>query len=153
MGIEAPVSRHKRTNLKIYIVVCLIIAIWCAYDGYFNEAWIEEHTNIDGTPQAYLVINRNAPPFLIGLAVILGAYLFVIRNRKVIADENELIVSAKEKIPYDSIQKIDKTYFASKGFFVITYEGGDGGEKALKLSDRSYDNLAAVLDGLVAKIG
>jgi hypothetical protein len=152
MAIEAPISKSKKTNFKIYIAVCIGLAIWCAYDGYFNDKWIEEHTDTNGNPEAYLVFNRKAPPYFIGAAVLLGAYLFAIRNKKIIADENELVLSDKKRIPYDSIQKIDKTHFDSKGFFLITYKNKDGREVNRKLSDRTYDNLAAILDELVAKI-
>lgn len=152
MAIEAPLSKFKKNNLKIYIAFCIGLAIWCAYDGYFNEKWIEEHTDADGNPQTYLVVNRKAPPYLIGAAVLLGAYLFAIRNKKILADESELIISAKEKIPYDSIQKIDKTHFGSKGYFIITYKNKDGCEINRKINNKKYDNLSAVLDELVAKI-
>jgi hypothetical protein len=152
MAIEAPISKFKKTNFKIYIAVCIGLAIWCAYDGYFNDKWIEEHTDTNGNPEAYLVFNRKAPPYFIGAAVLLGAYLLAIRNKKIIADENELVLSDKKRVPYDSIQKIDKTHFDSKGFFLITYKNKDGREVNRKLSDRTYDNLAAILDELVAKI-
>jgi hypothetical protein len=152
MAIEAPLSKHKRTNLKIYIVICIGLAIWCAYDGFLNEKWIKEHTDAEGNPEAYLVFNRSAPPFFVGVAVLLGIYLFAIRNRRIIADEEELILSARERISYDSIQRIDKTHFKSRGFFIVTYEDRNGRLLNRKLSDRSYDNLAAVLDRLVAKI-
>jgi len=152
MAIEAPISKFKKTNFKIYIAVCIGLAIWCAYDGYFNDKWIKEHTDTNGNPEAYLVFNRKAPPYFIGAAVLLGAYLFAIRNKKIIADENELVLSNKKRVPYDSIQKIDKTHFDSKGFFLITYKNKDGREVNRKLSDRTYDNLAAILDELVAKI-
>ena len=152
MAIEAPLSKLKKTNLKIYIAICIGLAIWCAYDGYFNDEWIKKHTDADGNPEAYLIFNQKAPPFFIGAGVLLGAYLFAMRNKKVIADENELIISDKEGIPYDSIQKIDKTLFDSKGYFLITYKDKDGSEINRKLSDRTYDNLAAILEHLVAKI-
>ena len=152
MAIEAPVSKFKKNNLKIYIVICIGLAIWCAYDGYFNDKWIEEHTDINGNPKTYLVLNRNAPPYLIGAAVLLGVYLFAVSRRKIIADENELVINDKERISYDSIQKIDKTNFDSKGCFIITYKNKDNIEVNRKLSDRAYDNLAAILDQLVAKI-
>jgi len=152
MAIEAPISKSKKTNFKIYIAVCIALAIWCAYDGYFNDKWIEEHTDTNGNPETYLVFNRKAPPYFIGAAVLLGAYLLAIRNKKIIADENELVLSDKKRVPYDSIQKIDKTHFDSKGFFLITYKNKDGREVNRKLSDRTYDNLAAILDELVAKI-
>jgi hypothetical protein len=152
MAIEAPISKFKKTNFKIYIAVCIGLAIWCAYDGYFNDKWIEEHTDTNGNPETYLVFNRKAPPYFIGAAVLLGAYLLAIRNKKIIADENELVLSDKKRVPYDSIQKIDKTHFDSKGFFLITYKNKDGREVNRKLNDRTYDNLAAILDELVAKI-
>ncbi len=152
MAIEAPISKSKKNNFKIYIAVCIGLAIWCAYDGYFNDKWIEEHTDTNGNPEAYLVFNRKAPPYFIGAAVLLGAYLLAIRNKKIIADENELVLSDKKRVPYDSIQKIDKTHFDSKGFFLITYKNKDGREVNRKLKDRTYDNLAAILDELVAKI-
>jgi hypothetical protein len=152
MAIEAPISKFKKSNLKIYIAVCIGLAAWCAYDGYFNENWIKEHTSADGNPKPYLVFNRKAPPFFIGAAAILGVHLLVIRNKKLTADENELVISGKEKISYDSIQKIDKTNFDSKGFFIITYKNKDGSEIDRKINDRNYDNLKAVLDKLVAEI-
>jgi hypothetical protein len=152
MAIEAPYSKFKKNNLKIYIAICIGLAIWCIYDGYFNEKFIEKHTDADGNPKGWLIVNRNAPAYLIGAAVLLGLYLFVARNRKVVAEENQLTISDKKRIPYDSIQKIDKTYFGSKGFFIITYKDENDNEINHKLSDRDYDNLAAILDDLVIKI-
>ncbi|MFQ6035479.1 MAG: hypothetical protein ACE5NM_06470 [Sedimentisphaerales bacterium] len=160
MAIEAPVSKYKKTNLKIYIAVCIGLVIWCVYDGYFNEKFKEKYTDPDGKAKGWLVVNRSAPPYLIGAAVLLSVYLFAIRNKKIVADENELIIpstllrtgSGKENIPYEAIQKIDKTYFDKKGFFIITYSHKNGSEVNRKLSDRKYDNLAAILDHLVAKI-
>ncbi len=101
---------------------------------------------------AYLTVNRSAPYYLIGAAVLLAGYFFVIKSKKIIADENELVISAKEKISYDAIEKIDKTNFESKGFFIVTYKDQSGGEVDRKISDRKYDNLSAVLEHLVAKI-
>jgi hypothetical protein len=133
MAIEAPLSKYKKNDFRIAIAVCIGLAVWCVYDGYFNEQWIEEHTKADGSPNSYLVFNRNAPPYLIGAAVIFGAYLFGIRKRKIVAGESELNINNKEKIPYDSIQKIDKTRFESKGLFIITYKDKTGSEVNVKL--------------------
>jgi hypothetical protein len=151
MAIEAPLSKFKKTNFKIYIVVCIIAAVWFGYDGYFSKKFREKHAP-DGVPDSTMVFNRKAPPFFIAGALLLGVYLYAIRNKKITADENELIISDKENIPYDSIQKIDKTYFDTKGVFIITYKDTDGNEANRKLSSRKYDNLAAILDHLVAKI-
>ena len=58
----------------------------------------------------------------------------------------------KNRIPYDSIQKIDRTHFEKKGVFVITYKNTAGSQVDCRINDRTYDNLAAILDVLVAKI-
>lgn len=158
MAIEAPLGRYKKSNLKIYIVVCVIFAVVFAYDGYLSKyewshrrSFYEKHVK-NGQPDDTMIFNQKAPIFLGAAAVALGIWLWTIKNRKLIADENELIVSDKQKIPYGSIEKIDKTFFEKKGFFVITYKDENGSEVNLKLSDRTYDNLAAVMDHLVAKI-
>jgi len=152
MAITAAASKFRKTNLKIYIAICIGLAIWCAYDGHFNKKWIERHTNPDGSEQPYLVFNKNAPPYFVGAAVLLTVYFFVFKNKKIIADEKELIISDRKRIPYDSIQKIDRTQFDSKGFFLITYKDENNCEISYKLSDRVYDNLPAILEHLVAKI-
>jgi len=160
MAIEAPISKFKKNGLKIYIAVCIAVAIIFAYDGYLSKyKWsmrynfYKKHVvDNDGKPTSTMNFNRKSPPFFIGAAVLLGAYLFAIKNRKIIADENELIISNKERIAYHSIQKIDKTFFKSKGRFIITYKNEDDREVNRKISGRAYDNLAAILDELVAKI-
>jgi hypothetical protein len=152
MVIEAPTSKFKKTNLKIYIGLCIVLALWFAYDGYFNESFKKKHSDENGVPNSTLVFNQKSPPFFAGAAALLGAYLFAVKDKKLIADDNELVLSAKKKIPYNSIQTIDRTYFDKRGFFIITYKDESGKEVLRALSDRKYDNLAAVLDHLVAKI-
>jgi hypothetical protein len=152
MPIEAPVSKYKKTNLLIYIIICIALAAWFAYDGYINQKFIDKHTDENGKPNSTLIFNQKSPPFFAAAAVLFGVYLFVIKNKKLVTDENELVFSAKDKIPYDSIQSINKTYFDKKGFFVITHKDQHGKEIHRKISDRNYDNLAAILDHLVAKI-
>jgi hypothetical protein len=152
MAIEAPISKFTKTNLQIYIFLCIAVAAWFAYDGYLNRTFIEKNTDDNGKPNSTLIFNQKATPLFVAGAVLFGVYLFVVKNRKLVADENELVFSAKERIPYDSIEAINKTYFDKKGFFVITYKDKRGNEINRKLSDRKYDNLAAILDHLVAKI-
>ena len=76
----------------------------------------------------------------------------MIKGKKLLADEKELVFSGKQKIPYDSIEKIDKTWFDKKGFFVITYKDENGKEAERKISDRNYDGLENILNHLVEKI-
>ncbi|HUV62799.1 MAG TPA: hypothetical protein VMW24_02820 [Sedimentisphaerales bacterium] len=152
MPVEAPVSKFRKTNLKIYIAVCIAFVIWCVYDAHFNETFREKYTDADGNPAGWLVINQKAPPYLAGVALLLAGHLFAIRNKKIVADENELVISDKEKVRYEAIQTIDKTYFEKRGFFIITYRNESGKDVRRALSERKYDNLGAVLDHLVAKI-
>ena len=156
MAIEAPVSKFRRTNLKIYIIVCIVFAIWFGYDGYFNEKFMEKNTDEDGNPNSTLVFNQKSPPFSIGAAALLAIYLFIVKDKKLIADEKELVFSGrfgdKKRISYDSIEKIDKTNFDSKGCFIITYKNNEGKEVNCKIKDRTYDNLAAILEHLVSEI-
>jgi hypothetical protein len=158
MAIEAPTSKFRKTNFKICIGICIATAIIFAYDGYVSKyqwslrhSFYKEHVK-DGKPDIDMVINQKAPFVFIALAAVITAWFWTRRNKKIIADENELLISCKKRIPYDSIQQIDKTYFEKKGFFVITYKDKRQSEATLRLSNRKYDNLPAVLEHLVAKI-
>ncbi len=145
MPIEAPLSKHTRNNFLIGIAVCLGLALWCGYDGYFNQTFQQDHPE-------WWSINRAAPFFFLPIAVILGAWFHAIRGRKLVAADSELVFSTKKKIPYDAIEKIDKTHFDDKGFFTVTYKTPAGRETNHKLSGYAYDNLRPLLDHLSAKI-
>jgi hypothetical protein len=129
--------------------------IWFTYDGYFNEDFIKKNTENYDTPEAApnndLVFNQRAPFFLFGVALVIGVWFFLVRDKKLVVGEDAL-VTKRCSIAYDSIEMIEKTHFESKGYFVITYKDKEGKEARLKLCDRNYDNLPAVLDELVAKI-
>jgi len=150
MPIEASVSKYKKNNFKIAVVVLLGMAIWFGYDGYFNEKFQKKNTE-NGVPNSTLAFNQKSPPYLLGGAVIAGVFLLLTRNKKVVADDTGLIAN-NQTIAYDKIEKIDKTHFESKGYFVITYKNQQGDDSQLKLSDKTYDNLGAILDEVVAKI-
>ena len=149
MAIEAPLSSYKKKNILIIAAVLIGVGGWFAYDEYKNPDFIKKHT-VDGIADSTLNFNRKAPPFMIGVGILLGIYFVVIKGKKIVADENELIAGSTT-VSYDSIEKINKTHFDKKGFFIVTYSQG-GQNKELKLSDRTYDNLGAVLDQIVSKI-
>jgi hypothetical protein len=158
MAIEAPYSKYSKTNFKIAIAVCIGLAIVFAYDGYLSKyEWslrrnfYEKHVK-DGKADSDMVFNRKSPFVLVPLAAVLIGWFWLRKNQKLVADEDGLAINANEKIAYDSIQKIDKTYFASKHYFTVTYKDKDGNEVGRKLSSRKYDNLAPILEHLVAKI-
>ena len=150
MAIVAPLSSYKKKNLLIIAAVLIGVALWFAYDGKYNQNFIDKHTTANGTPDPTLVFHHKAPPYMIGIGILFGIYFVIVRNKKVVADDSN-IIAGKTTISYDSIEKINKTHFDKKGFFVITYSQ-DGQGKELKLSDRTYDNLPAVLDHIVSKI-
>ena len=152
MAIEAPFSKFRKSNLKIYIVACLAFGAWLAYDGYISEKFIAKHSDEQGVADASLNFNRKAPIALVALVGFFAACHVVVSKRKLVADEKELIISANERIAYDSIEKIDRTYFESKGYFVVTYKDSSGKETDLRISHKKYDNLKAIVDHLVAKI-
>jgi hypothetical protein len=151
MDILGPVSGYKKNTLILYMVMLVGFGFWCLYDGYMNKDFIAKHTE-NGRPNGNLVFNRYAPLAMILGAVVMGIGLNRIRDRKVLATDTELIVDGRLKVPYDSIEQIDKTHFEKKGFFVITYKTDGGMETTTRLSDRDYDNLGPILDRLVEKI-
>jgi len=152
MAIEAPLSRHAKNSLIIAIVALLAFAGWTVYDGFYRESFIQEHTGEDGKPDSTLLFNQKSPPYLLILAGLVGLRLFLIRKRKIIAQESELVIDGKTLIAYDAIQQIDKTYFEKKGVFVVSYTDAQGKLHKQRFDDRKYDNMKAVLDHLVAQI-
>ena len=158
MAIEAPYSKHSKNNWKISIGFLAGFAIIFAYDGYLSKyewslrhSFYEKHVK-DGQPDTDMILNQKLPFVFTPLAVICAVCLLAVRNKKLIADDHELILSDQKRIPYDSIEKIDKTYFEKKGFFIVTYKDPNGHEVNFRLSDRKYDNLSPVLDHLVAQM-
>jgi hypothetical protein len=151
MAVVAPYCQYKKTNFKIYIVILLIAAIYFAYDGFYNQTFIKKHTNI-GKPDSTLVFNRKSPPFFLAGAAIFAVWFWKVKDKKLVADDEALVFSEKDKIPYNSIDSINKTNFDTKGFFIIEYKLPDGQKLQRKISDRTYDNLNTVLELLVSKI-
>ena len=65
MAIVAPLSRYKRNNHMIALVVCLGLAAWFHYDGHYNKEFIDKHT-VDGKPDDTLIINQQGPALSAG---------------------------------------------------------------------------------------
>jgi hypothetical protein len=151
MTVEAPLSRYTKQNLLIAVAALIGLAVWCVYDGHYNESFIKKHLDEEGNPHGWLIVNRIAPPYLVGGAIVIAGYFFAVRNKKVAADEAGLKACGKT-IAYDAIESIDKTHFEGKGFFVVSYKDPQGQSRQLKLSKFSYDDMPALLDHLIAKI-
>jgi hypothetical protein len=143
------------------MAVCLGFTVLFLYDGYLSKyewsmrhSFYKEHV-IDkgGKPDDTMVWNQKQLPVIcIGIAILLGVRLLLIVNKKIVAEDTGLVIDGKINVAYDSIQKIDKTNFDSKGHFTLTYLGPDGKDIDRKISDRDYDDLRPILDHLVAKI-
>ncbi len=125
MAIVAPLSKFKKTNLLIYIAACMLAAVVFGYDGYLSKykwskrySFYQEHfIENGGKPSATMRFNRISPPFFLAGAGLLGIYFFAIRTRRITAEDSELVLSDRLRIPYDSIQRIDKTDFEKRGRF------------------------------------
>ena len=153
MAIEAPLSKFNKQNLMIIIVVLLAVGAWFTYDGYFNEKFIQEHTDKEtNKPDSTLIFNKQAPPYMLGGAIIVGAWLMVVKGRKVTADDSQIVIDDKVEIKYDAIQSVNKTFFEDKGFFTFEYKDGSGNTKSKKLSRYTYDNIESIMDKIVEKI-
>jgi hypothetical protein len=148
--IEAPISKYTRNSLIIGMIALVGFGVYCIYDGYYNQAFIEKYTK-EGKPDATLLFNRKSPPFLFVAAALLAGRLGWVRKRKVVALDTELVINDKIHIPYDAIEQIDKTLFKKKGVFVVTYTQS-GKKYHQKLNENTYDNMEAILNHLVAQI-
>lgn len=158
MAIEAPYSSFKVKNCKLYAIACIIVAVVLAYDGYCSkydwskrQSFYNKHTDSEGNIDGTIKFNRNVPFVLLPLAAAYVVRFFMVKDRKIVADDNAVIFADKT-VTYDSIEKINKTHFDSKGFFILTYKDAEKVECDLKFSDRYYDNLPAILDHIVTKI-
>ncbi len=122
MTIKSSYSSYKKNNFKLAIAICIGLSIWCIYDGYFNDKFIEKHTNADGSNQTYLICNRNGPFVLIPAAVVIAIWMAMACKKNLLADNEQLTINNKTIIKYDDIETVDKTHFDQKGFFSITHK-------------------------------
>ncbi|MHC4551468.1 MAG: hypothetical protein ACYSUT_01685 [Planctomycetota bacterium] len=159
MAIEAPLSSYKKKNFLIILLVLVGAAVIFGYDGYLSKyKWSMRHSfyqkhviDNNGVPDTDMNFNRKSPPvFLAGAAVIAIYYFAVVAKKHLSADDSMLTVNG-QTIAYDAIESINKTHFDKKGYFIVSY-AENGQSKDLKINDRTYDNLPAVLDHIVAKI-
>jgi hypothetical protein len=151
MAVVAPLAKYKKTNFKIYVGLLLIFAVYFYYDGNYNEKFKAKHT-VRGKPDSSLVFNRTSPPYFFAAAVAFVVYAWVVRNKKIIADDQQLIISENEKISYTAIQSVNKSNYDAKGYFIVDYKDDSGNLQHKRISNRNYDNLDAVLELLVSKI-
>jgi predicted AlkP superfamily phosphohydrolase/phosphomutase len=148
MAAVATLGTYKKSSFKIYIFICLALAVWLTYDGYFSPVFAEKHTK-DGKMDSTLKANRVAPFVLLPAALILVLRWRAVKDKTIVADGKSLILDNGEKIDYDKIEKIDKKNFEKRGYFVITYKNDAGRDVERKLSDKDFDKLEDILAELV----
>jgi hypothetical protein len=158
MSIEAPLSKYKKHNMLITMVAFIGFAAIFGYDGYMSKyEWSKRYDfykkhviDNNGVPDGDMKINQYGSILLLALGLYNGFNFLKSKDKKIVADEQGLTCEGLT-IPYNQIDSIDKTYFNSKGFFTIHYQDQQQ-TKTLKISDRQYDHLPAVLDHLVSKL-
>jgi hypothetical protein len=148
MAAVATLGTYRKTNFKIGIFVCLALSVWLAYDGYFNQTFIQKNT-IDGKANSTVVWNQRLPFLLVPLAGLFAIRWWMVKDKKIVADGKTLVLDNGEQIDYDRIEKIDKKDFEKKGHFIIYYRDAAGKEVTRKLSDRNFNGLENVLAELV----
>ena len=152
MAVEATFSKFKVQNDWFYIGVCLVASFFMIKDGYIDQDFIAKHTLENGKPDETLLFFNQIPPFImIPLAIWFAVLFFINKGKKIVAGDTE-VTDGKVSVAYSSIEAIDKSQFDKKGIVTIIYEDGQGQEQQLKLSDRTYDHLPAVVDHIAAKI-
>ena len=152
MAVVATGCRHTRNTNYIIAVVCILVGLYFFYDGWFGSYREKELEENEGKPTISLYINQYA---IIPLAVIAVYFALAAKRlnaKRIEADDTALSFSHGLKIPYNSIQQIDKRFFEKEGHFTIEHDA-DGSIKKLKLNDRTYDGLGLLLDEIVRRTG
>jgi predicted AlkP superfamily phosphohydrolase/phosphomutase len=149
MAAVATLGTYKKNSFKIYIFICLALAVWLTYDGYFSPEFAEKHTK-DGKADSTLKANRVSPFILLPAALVWALWWRAVKDKNIVADGNSLTLANGRKIDYDKIEKIDKKNFEKKGYFVITCKNDAGKDAEVKLSDKDFDGLEEVLTELIS---
>jgi len=152
MAVVATGCRHTRNTNYIIAVVCILVGLYFFYDGWIGNYRLKELEENDNKPTISLYINQYA---IIPLAVIAVYFALAAKRlnaKRIEADDTALSFSHGLKIPYNSIQQIDKRFFEKEGHFTLEYEVGSEAKK-LKLTDRTYDKLGLLLDEIVRQTG
>ena len=151
MDLIAKYSSYRLGNIKIAVAVLLGISVWCVYDGYYNQKFIEKHTIAEGKADDTLIFHRYFAYFGVpGAIAAAGAYM-VLRKKQLTAGDDGLILDNGDKILYKAIEELDHTDYDLDGKFKITYICS-GSEKAIFLTNKKWDGLDKVLECLISKI-
>ncbi len=146
MAIEATGSVYTRNTRLLIAGICLFAAAYFFYDGWINKEFQETKSEFD------VQFNRYVPIPLMIICIGSAVWGFIGAGKKIVLTDEGLTINDGTMIPFSAMTHIDTREFKEKGHYTIGYEQ-DGQKKALKLSDRVYDNLGVLKDELVAKTG
>lgn len=160
MTLEAPISKYKKHNMLITMVILLGIAAVLGYDGYlskyewsgrYNSFYKKHVVDNNGVPDGDMKLNQYGAIVLLAFGLYNGFNYWKTKDKKIVADDQGLSYEGLT-IAYNQIESIDKTFFDSKGYFTIHYRDSQQQARTLKFSDRQYDHLPAILDHLASKL-
>lgn len=151
MDIIAKYSSYRLGNLKIAVAVLLGLSVWCVYDGYFNQKFIDKHTTVEGKADDTLICHKYFAYIGVPGAAAVLAVFAVKRKKQIIAKNDCLVLEDGSSIAYKSIEELDQTDYDIDGKFKLTYISG-GNEKSVVFSNKNWDGLDKLLDFLITKI-
>ncbi len=166
MSTRANISPGYRWRLGLIGMVCTAFGLWALYDGAVayphqqrvatefleykdtgrrdewpdyarSQGWsIKDPGKPKKDGEIYLQYGMAAAVGPIGLLYLFG--FFRSMNRWVDADENGLITSWGQQVPFEGIKSLDKNRWRSKGIAVVNYEDHGTGRR-LMLDDWKFE--------------
>lgn len=153
MAVEALPSKFTMRWNTMCALMMFGMAVWFFYDGHYNQEYIKKHTNEDGTPMLDLKINRSWGPAGCALTGLYFIYItWGMSRKKISVDEKGITFSDGKNIPLDSLTRIDKSKFKTKGKLLIEYEAGGKTEQII-LKDTVYDGINSLLQEILRLTG
>ncbi len=141
MAVVCTLANARKWRWIIYIALSAIFSVYCYYDGWISEKYINDASN--------LWFNRVAAVVLaITFVVLIIVYFTKIAKTKVLADDSGIKINDQLTIKWDAIQRIDDTYI-EKGLVDIYYTD-EGKEKKWTADDYKITHFDELLDEISA---
>ncbi len=147
---ECPATREPAVRLFIVAAILIGFGLWCVVDVHVNKKYPwKEDGNISDV-FTYYFNHGGAVAFpLMGL-IPLGLAIVSLR-KKLVADDEGIGYTCKEKISWDKVRSLDSTQLADKGILRLHYESA-GGEKTLVLDSWKLQNFRSLVQIVEKKV-
>ena len=130
MALIVKSTKERVVKLFIATVLCFGFAVWCWYDAFYKESMKESSRQF----------NLYAAPILIVLGIIALFYAIRAARFQIEADEQSGIsVNGQAAISWDTIEDIDASTLAKKGYLYIKYRKSADELATLRLDDYNLD--------------